>query len=223
MKAVLRFLFRALALLLSPVIIYLIFAVMLSLIPVNRNRNLSEGIEIYIRSNGVHLQVVLPVENPIKDWSEEITIDKRIAGRVQYISFGWGDKNFYYHTPEWSDLTFATTFKALMLKSPSLMHIDFYASVPEGRLCKQLLISREQYLRMVDFVDAAFQRDSVNHLIPVNDLHYNPTDRFYEAKGSYHLFCTCNTWTNSCLKSAGLKACLWTPFDRGILWHYRLQ
>ena len=46
-------------------------------------------------------------------------------------------------------------------------------------------------------------------------------DAFYDAKGSYNLTRTCNTWTNNALKAAGLKACLWTPFDSGIFWQYR--
>ncbi len=46
-------------------------------------------------------------------------------------------------------------------------------------------------------------------------------DAFYEAKGSYSFMKTCNTWANSALKSAGQKAALWTPSDKGIFRHYQ--
>ncbi len=223
MKAVLRYLFRGLVFLLSPVISYLFFAVLLSLIPVNRHPQVNDDIEIYIRSNGVHLEIILPVKTPVKDWSEEIRIDAQIADTVQYISFGWGDKNFYTNTPEWSDLTFPTAFKAMLLKSPSAMHVDFYSSLHTGNMCRRLHIGSEQYREMVHFVDAAFQRDSHGSLIPIKNLHYSQFDCFYEARGTYNLFFTCNTWTNRCLKTGGLKACLWTPFDRGILFHYQME
>ncbi|MFM7854609.1 MAG: DUF2459 domain-containing protein [Flammeovirgaceae bacterium] len=54
-------------------------------------------------------------------------------------------------------------------------------------------------------------------------LRYWDNDSFYEAKGTYNLFFTCNTWVNEGLKKAGLKACLWTPFDSGLLRKYDQQ
>ena len=49
---------------------------------------------------------------------------------------------------------------------------------------------------------------------------YGNNDQFYEAVGSYSCFKTCNTWTNQALKESKLKACLWTPFDFGIISKY---
>lgn len=220
MNQILKYLLNGVLIVVSPVISYLLFAVLLSLIPVNRNAVTGGDTEIYIRSNGVHLELLLPVSTPYKDWSEAIQIDSRIKNRVHFLSFGWGDRNFYLHTPEWSDLTFGTAFTALLQKSPSAMHIDFYSSVDTGRLCKRIHINSDQYLEIIHFVDSAFQRDTNGHFIEIKELHYAQYDRFYEATGSYHLFYTCNTWTNQCLKNAGLRACLWTPFDRGTLFHY---
>ena len=49
------------------------------------------------------------------------------------------------------------------------------------------------------------------------DAVYGKRDAFYEAKGNYSLFTTCNTWTNTGLKEAKLPACLWTPLDKGLM------
>ncbi|MFP3836064.1 DUF2459 domain-containing protein, partial [Chryseobacterium sp. SIMBA_028] len=46
-------------------------------------------------------------------------------------------------------------------------------------------------------------------------------DAFYDAKGTYSFFYTCNTWANNALKAAGQKAALWTPSDFGIFQHYK--
>lgn len=223
LKKILQLLFRGGILVLLFIAGYLFFAVILSLVPVNRNTSTGDDLDIFIRSNGVHLELLLPASTPDKDWLEELKIDKQLTDRVRYISFGWGDRNFYLHTPEWSDLTFSTAFTALLRKSPSAMHIDYYSTVSTGRLCKKISISNEQYRRIVSFVDAAFQRNKNGQLIEITDLHYTPYDVFYEATGSYHLFYTCNSWTNQCLKISGLKASLWTPFDRGTLFHYRKE
>lgn len=49
---------------------------------------------------------------------------------------------------------------------------------------------------------------------------YGDHDAFYEAKGRYSLFHTCNTWANNALKACGQKACWWTPFSTGIRYQY---
>ena len=50
---------------------------------------------------------------------------------------------------------------------------------------------------------------------------YGNSDAFYDATGSYSLFHTCNSWTNNALKAAGMKASVWTPFDKGIFHQYK--
>ena len=56
-------------------------------------------------------------------------------------------------------------------------------------------------------------------LIPTKSV-YGTNDAFYEAKGHYSLFYTCNSWANQALKAAHQKAALWTISDTGILQHY---
>jgi hypothetical protein len=72
----------------------------------------------------------------------------------------------------------------------------------------------------VDYISNSFQSDSGEFLKIETDAVYGKNDAFYEAKGSYSLFHTCNTWTNNALKSANQKAALWTATDKGILSHY---
>ena len=203
------------------VVLYLISAVVLSVIPVNRHINSRHEADIYILSNGVHLDIVLPLRNEIKNWTSDIWIDDKIAPTAKFISFGWGDKLFFLNTPEWSDLTVKTTFVALFLKSPSAIHIDYYTDMQIGDKCRKIPVDSEQYKSVVDYIEKSFKKDSSGKKIQIQGLQYYSYDCFYEATNSYSLFFTCNTWTNKCLKESGLKACLWTPFDRGTLYHYR--
>lgn len=203
------------------VISYSIIAFIFSIIPVNRNVASSNEINVYIKSNGVHLALVLPLQNEIKDWTTDVWIDSQITRQINFISFGWGDKEFYLNTPEWSDLSLKTAITAAFLKSPSAIHIDYYKDLQINDNCKMISINKEQYKTMVDFVEKSFLRDSLGNTILIQGFQTNSFDCYYDASNSYNLFFTCNTWTNKCLKESGLKACLWTPFDKGTLYHYR--
>lgn len=206
------------------VVAYVLVALILSAIPVKAENAEKVHTEIFLISNGVHSDLVLPVKNDIKDWSTEIKFEH--AGEAvfsfAYVGFGWGDKAFYLETPEWSDLKFTTAFNAVFGLGPSAIHATFFEQIPEGDRTVRLSLSADQYRRLVNFIESAFDRDSLGQTrnIPITS-NYGPHDAFYEARGRYNLFITCNTWTNNGLKAAGQKACVWTPFDKTIFWHYR--
>ncbi len=199
----------------------MIFVILFSIIPVNRTVDSNNEIDIYIKTNGVHLALVLPLHNEIKDWTTDVWIDAKIYPSTNFISFGWGDREFYINTEEWSDLTMKTAINAMFLKSPSAIHIDYYEDLQTNKNCKMISITNEQYKTIVDFVENSFTRDLSGNTVKIQNFQYNAFDCFYEANKSYSIFFTCNTWTNKSLKVSGLKACLWTPFDKGTLFHYR--
>jgi uncharacterized protein (TIGR02117 family) len=204
---------------------YLLFAYILSHISVAKETSSSPAdVPIYILTNGVHTDVVLPVKNKAADWSNDIKYQNTTAKdtTARYIAFGWGDKGFYLNTPTWSQLKFSVAFKAAFALSSSAIHATFYKQLQEGPDCKKLFISQEQYSRLVAFVRSSFKIDSSGQFINIKtNANYGVNDAFYEAKGKYNLFYTCNTWANNALKSCGQKACLWTPFDKGIFYQYR--
>ena len=204
---------------------YILLVLVFAYIPVHSDFNSCETdcVDVYLRSNGVHTDIVLPVRSELKDWSVQIDSKKTKAGRTgfKYMAVGWGDKGFYLDTPTWGDLTFKTAFNALFYLSSSAMHITFYNEMKEGERCKKISISKEAYRKIISFVESSFQQTELNAYILIPDVSYGSNDVFYEAKGRYSLFYTCNTWTNNCLKAAGMKACLWTLFDKGIFYQYR--
>ena len=201
--------------------IYVIFSIVFSLIPVNQDVDSKNGIEIYIKTNGVHLDIVLPLKNEIKDWTTDVWIHHDIVHSVKLISFGLGDKDFYKKTPEWSDLSLKTTLKAMFLKSSSAIHVNYYVKLETDATCRLISVNTEQFKRLVDFIEKSFQRNKQGNLVQIQDFQYHAYDCFYEATPPFNLFFTCNTWTNKCLKKAGIKACLWTPYDKGTLYQYR--
>lgn len=218
-----KFLFKILLGCIGFLLIYVLCAFVLPKIAVNSDLS-GEGktIPVYLLSNGVHTDIVLPVKNQLYDWTQKVKYENTIAkdSTAQLVAFGWGDRGFYLETPTWADLKFSTAVKAASGFSTSAIHATFYKSLNENEQCKKILISESDYLKLVDYINNSFQSDSGEFLKIETDAVYGKNDAFYEAKGSYSLFHTCNTWTNNALKAANQKAALWTATDKGILSHY---
>lgn len=205
-------------------LLYVISVLLISRISVNSDvSQQSEEIEIFILSNGVHADIVVPVKSQVIDWSENVKFQHTKAGDTvaKYLAFGWGDKGFYLSTPTWADLKFSTAFNAASGLSTAAMHCTFYRKMEEGAQCKKINISKEQYQMLVAFIQNSFQQKNDQIIKIETDAVYGNHDVFYEAKGSYNLFYTCNTWTNNALKAASQKASLWTVHDKGIFYHYQ--
>lgn len=206
---------------------YLLAAFTLPYIPSNADFKPCEkdAVEIYIMTNGVHTDLVLPIKHELKDWTVLLNPSDTKSGdtSVNYAAFGWGDKGFYLETPTWADLKFSTAFKAAFFLSSTAMHVTFYKTREENESCKKLCISRESYKKLVRYIDDSFEKEKSGTGRLISGASYRDNDLFYEANGTYNLFVTCNTWVNNGLKAANLKACLWTPFDKGIFYQYRGQ
>ena len=194
-----------------------------SIIVVNNNEEVeNKKIPIYILSNGVHTDIVVPLKNEIKDWSKEISHSQTKAQDTtrQNLAFGWGDKGFYLDTPTWADLKTSTALKAVSGLSNSAMHVTFYGSLKESETCKKIVVSESQYEKLIAYFENSFLLDEDNKIQRIGSNSYGKYDLFYEAKGSYNLFYTCNTWANQALKAGNQKAALWTVLDKGIFYHY---
>jgi uncharacterized protein (TIGR02117 family) len=224
MKKFLKYTSYLLLTLVTLVILYLCSAWTLSRLTVKAEPNTKSDISIYLKTNGVHADLVLPVKTAFKDWSEAIPYTNTRSGdtTMEYVAFGWGDKGFYLETPTWDDLKASTAFNAAFGLSTSAMHATFYHQLQESERCVKLDISNEQYQRLVTYIGNSFQTDATGKPIVIpTEARYGKYDAFYEAKGTYSLFHTCNTWANNALKVSGQKACVWTPFDTGIFYQHQ--
>lgn len=208
-----KWLKKLLLTLLALPLLYFVISFITTYIPINLMQ-IHKGTpdSIYLHSNGVHLDIALHKDQMDSGlFKGLIEMDKP----AQYYSFGWGDENFYLNTPEWSDLTVSTAFKAAFLKSPSLMHVTRYESVQPD--WKKVPLDRYKLSEVKQLLSETFTKDSLDQVIILDGKGYSTRDDFYRANGHYHLFNTCNSWANEIFKQSGLRACLWTPFDFGLL------
>ena len=199
--------------------LYLITAFVLSRIPVGPEAQSSQDVEIYILTNGVHTDLVLPTVNEYYNWSELVShLDTNlIQSEYNYLAFGWGDKGFYLNTPTWAELKASTALKAMIGISGTAMHTTYYKRMKVSDDCRKLVLSKAQYLRLIDFIKTSLMMDENGFASKIEtNATKGQTDAFYEATGRYSIFNTCNSWANRGLKVAGQKACLWTAFEKAI-------
>lgn len=205
------------------ILLYIILAYSISIITVEREPNTKEEVTIYIMTNGVHTDIVVPTRNEFMDWSKMVKYENTISKDTtyQYLAMGWGDKGFYLETPNWSDLRASTALKAASGLSNTAIHATYFSNIKENESCKKIIISKEQYVRLVDYMKNSFKKDEKGQFIHIKtDQNYGKRDAFYEGTGSYSLLHTCNTWANNALKVSGQKCCFWTPIDSAIFSKY---
>lgn len=217
-KSLVRFLLIGFELILLFGYGYFIIAVVGNHVPTGKLESAGERY-IYVQSNGVHTDVTLPVSDTNMNWLSFIPHkDFPTASDFEFITFGWGDKGFYLDTPNWSDLKISTALYAACLPSPTAMHVS-YSSEPETTTFrKKVFIDQEGYIKLIAYIKKSFQLKN-NSVQLIKHKSYTYNDNFYEANHSYHLFRTCNRWTNSALKTAGVKTGIFALFPKGIMKH----
>lgn len=224
LKKIFFFLLKSIGVMLGVVVVYLICGYLIPFVEVSAEKtNEPKVIETYILTNGVHTDLVVPIKNDEMDWGKELPFENTISMRSDYayLSVGWGDKGFYLDTPTWAELKPSTAFKAAFWLGESAMHCTYYFEMKEGDDCKKIMLTKKQYQNLVKYIKNKFDRDKNGKVIFIpTDAVYGINDAFYDAKGKYSFFETCNTWANDGLKEAGQKAALWTPSDLGIFQHY---
>ena len=197
-------------------IVYLVVSLVLTEITIDRKATSTiSNNTVFLNTNGVHLNIVLPR----KDINYNLLKDLLYSQTENYISFGWGDENFYINTPTWNDLTFTNAFQAMFLKSSTLMHVTRYEQKQNDWV--KIEINKSELQKLNEYILDTFKKDEKGNKIILKSKGYSRVDDFYKAKGSYSCFKTCNSWINSAFKESELKSCYWTPFDFGLIKKYK--
>lgn len=220
MKKVFKGILYFLIFLISFLILYFTIAFVLS--NIQRDRVKSSDKKLYkalILSNGVHTDIVLPVKSKIVDWRNVFPVSNTRAknNHIGWIAFGWGDKGFYLNTPTWGDLTFSTAIKAVSGLGGSALHVTYRDSIKiDSSNCIPIFLTEKEFIGIKKYIFKSLKFKKGKSIYINTKAVYGDNDSFYESNGRYHLFNTCNTWTNDALKEGNQKSCLWTPFESGI-------
>jgi uncharacterized protein (TIGR02117 family) len=135
-----------------------------------------------------------------------------------YLAIGYGNRNFYLDTPTWADLSLPTALSAAFGQGPGLVHVEHEPIPRPDADHRPITLSKDQYRRLAAHIRASFDIDAQGRSRPLLGHGYGPVDVFYEARGSYNAYRTCNEWTGEVLRRAGVKTGLWTPLSESIMW-----
>lgn len=210
--------------LLAIVALYFGSVAVLGVVPVNSDFvPAADGIEMCLRSNGVHSDIVLPTQSAAIDWRAQHPDEHfpRIAGTYDRIAFGWGDRQFYLETPTWADLKVSTALVAVSGLGHSALHVEYVDRRPAGERAACTQLSPEQHRALIDYIQSSFERDAEGGVRRIDAPGYGSADAFYEARGAFSLFVTCNEWVRRGLSASGVRAPAWSPFDGALLHQLR--
>lgn len=224
MLRILKYIFKAIGVLMSLAIIYVLFASFLSIVPVNPDFKSSEGnIPIYVRSNGVHTDIFLPVRSQWMDWSRKIPYQtvQRADSSFNWIGFGWGNREFYIETKEWKDLSIPIAVRAGCGIGRTAMHIEFVRAPGRAENWYVINLKEANMEKLVNYIEKSFETDSAGNYIPIPRMHYYSHDAFFEATGRFTIFKPCNEWTGEGLRQAGIRMGAWTPFEKSVVFHLK--
>lgn len=212
---------RILMALLAVPALYLIAALLGSLIPVNAKwREPDQGITIYLADNGTHADLILPASAAGLDWRPLVPQSDfdDVPPDASWVAFGAGERRVYLDTPTWADIT-PRTLLAATTGGERVMHVEWTRDPTYA--ARSLRLTPEQYRRLWAAIRAGFRLGTDGKPQRIDHPGYGPRDAFYEGVGRASAISTCNSWIASRLRLAGVKTSLWPPFAQGLVWRYR--
>lgn len=122
------------------------------------------------------------------------------TGRM--LEIGWGDER-YYRSPK---PTVAQALRAVLWPTSAVLHVEAVPEDPRKTFpwseTLELSVPRDGYSRLLQFVAAAFDRSAGGRAQRLG-LGLHGHSYFYSAKGRFHAFATCNTWTAGGIAQSG--------------------
>ena len=184
------------------------------------------SITIYVSGSNLHTNLIVPVKTNEVDWKSHLNLAEiEPQGRNDYnfLSFGWGERDFYLTTPTLQDLRLSTTLRALLLPTESVLYVRGHHTLPKSSSqyqVKPVKVSRQAYWQLTEFLLSSFARDWQGEPIRIRESNrYNGS--FYIAKGYYSVLRTCNDWTATGLRVAKVNTPVWSGLAPAVFKHLR--
>ena len=154
---------------------------------------------IYVVSHGGHTGIVVrKADVPPGLWPE-----LRDFPSARYLEVGWGDAEYYPSpAPGLRD-----TLRAAFLPTDSVVHVvGIDTSVTAYFTTNEIVaiaLSQAGVAGLARYIHDAFLREGEAPVSPLGPGLYGDS-RFYPGRERFHLFRTCNVWTASALRAAGV-------------------
>jgi len=198
--------------------LYMLAALIGSLVPANNDwQQPKDGVDIFVETNGVHVSLVLPIAAAGEDLSDLIRPD-HLTNRDLYgthAMIGWGHGRVYRNAQTWDDVKSGDVASAIFGSNYTTLHI-YHLINPQPLAHRKLLrVTPKQYRSIMSQIRSTFRLnkngDSIAHSAYADD------NLFYDSNGHYSAINTCNNWTATVLRNAGVRMGIWTPLPGGVM------
>lgn len=157
-----------------------------------------DQVSIYVTSNGWHSAIVVPrAALPAGAIPEAADFPG-----AAYLSLGWGDAEYFPARAP----TLGMKLRAALQPTPAVIHMAGLPFHPRdvfpANEVVELMTTTRGFETLVAYLDATFDREGAARAQASQPGLYR-FSRFYRAKGEFHLFNTCNTWTARGLEAGG--------------------
>jgi uncharacterized protein (TIGR02117 family) len=179
------------------------------------------SIPIYVASNGIHTDLILPVKVAEFDLSKAINLDPLMKAEPEstFLEIGWGEELVYTKVATWDDLTWRIALQSMFFSPGSLMHVNVTNERPEAAEWVRVLhLDKTKYEKLSQYVVGSFQRNGQSRA-ELSHPGYGRYDGFYRAHGHYSVLNTCNSWTAVGLREIGIRTPLWSATSQALMWH----
>ncbi len=196
------------------VALYLAAALVGGIIPHPNNGpadHAGSGKTIHLVAGLLHTDIAIPVNQAVKTrfaFMEKNGIDLG-QENLKHLIIGWGSREFYTSTKNYSDIGFATTWIAVS-GDRSVMHVQPAGKIEDYPDIIRIELNDDAFSRLLSFIETSFDRDNEMPVL-IDDATFGSGDVFYEAVGGFDIFRPCNVWTSRALRAAGVNTGLWTP------------
>lgn len=208
------------------VLMYLFAALVGGLIPSNIAPQIadSELLEnpVYLTSNALHADIAIPVDDNIRERFAFLRQDGFPLDNpnLEYLIIGWGSKEFYTSTANYSDMKFSTIWRAAT-GDASVIHVAPGGDISKSEGVVEVSMTHEGFDKMLAFISSSFQQNA-NEPDLLEGATFGYGDLFYEAKGRFNIFTPCNVWVSKALNKAGVSSGIWTPTTYSLLLHHKI-
>ena len=152
--------------------------------------------KVYVIDHGIHTALVVET----RDIVDRLGLQDSFYSRFRFVEIGRGDAGFYQE----EEPQFSTTLKALFFSTPAVLHLRAYNSPPNRRYplsyTLEVRLSKRALEKLMDVIASSFVFNNLKAIeLAKGSDEYS---RFYQARGSYHMFYTCNNWTADMIQQA---------------------
>lgn len=155
-------------------------------------------VAVYVTSNGWHSAIVVP-RAALPPGAIPEAADFSDA---PFLSLGWGDAEYFPAR----EPTTGMALRAALQPTPAVLHLAGLSSPPGDVFpadeVVELKATAQEFEALVAYLDATFDRGGADR-VQAREPGLYRFSLFYPAKGEFHLFNTCNTWTARGLKAGG--------------------